>query len=327
VVDIVRKLDRLEKKNHREERRRNKERDQSKDSTKMKKDHFQEKKDYFQEKEDEEQDQGGHEKKQEYLKQQEEHDEIYERKLLLQSSGQEESLGICQGMNHVSEVTTQDYKHQKVVSVQEMNGDPVLEINEEEKTKTTDSGRQMSQESEDTIQKNNGKNNDKLLRRQYNLEEDVEDQENDDDNYKRTFHKTPRSLLLSSLTTKSGEKLPTHVIIDCSMFSYIDTAGVSQLKTTVQDYESIGVKTYLAGIATHVDQLLDMDNFYKDVPPHHVYITIQDAVHHAQQDQLGYNFDEVEKEDTDEGDDGRYFNYGNEGDDDEQYISETTRLQ
>jgi hypothetical protein len=32
--------------------------------------------------------------------------------------------------------------------------------------------------------------------------------------------------------------------------------------------------------------MLEKDNFYKEVPPHHVYITIHDAVHHAQDDQL-----------------------------------------
>lgn len=81
------------------------------------------------------------------------------------------------------------------------------------------------------------------------------------------------------------ENLPTHIIIDCSMFSYIDTSGVGQLKATVQEYESIGIKTFLAGLATHVDKMLEKDNFYNEVPPHHVYITIHDAVHHAQEDQ------------------------------------------
>lgn len=90
------------------------------------------------------------------------------------------------------------------------------------------------------------------------------------------------------------------------MFSYIDTAGVSQLKATVLEYESIGIKTYLAGVAVHVDKMLHKDNFYKEVnvlqsdhcthviscatsppqvPPHHAYITLHDAMHHALDDQ------------------------------------------
>ena len=136
------------------------------------------------------------------------------------------------------------------------------------------------------------KKQEKLSSRDYSHEQKQHQKEYLED----VQHSNARSQLLSSLTTKSGEKLPTHVVIDCSMFSYIDTAGITQLKSTIKDYESIGVKTYLAGIATHVDQLLEMDNFYKEVPPHHVYITIQDAVHHAQQDQLGYDFDNEEME-------------------------------
>jgi len=83
------------------------------------------------------------------------------------------------------------------------------------------------------------------------------------------------------------EDLPTHIIIDCGMFSYIDTTGVTALKTTVQEYESIGIKTFLASCAAHVVKMLEKDGFYKEVPPHHVYITIHDAVHHAMEEQKG----------------------------------------
>lgn len=93
------------------------------------------------------------------------------------------------------------------------------------------------------------------------------------------------------LKTRSGDPLPSHIIIDCSMFSYTDTAGVSQLKRTVQDYQSIGIRAFLAGVATHVDNMLQLDGFYRQVPSHHVYITIQDAVHHAQQEQMGVDLE------------------------------------
>ena len=71
------------------------------------------------------------------------------------------------------------------------------------------------------------------------------------------------------------------------MFSYIDTTGVTALKTTVQEYESIGVKTFLVSCAAHVVKMLEKDGFYKEVPPNHVYITIHDAVHHAIEEQKG----------------------------------------
>lgn len=42
-------------------------------------------------------------------------------------------------------------------------------------------------------------------------------------------------------------ELPKYMIIDCSMFSYIDTSGVSFLKKNVLAYESIGIRCFLAG--------------------------------------------------------------------------------
>jgi hypothetical protein len=71
------------------------------------------------------------------------------------------------------------------------------------------------------------------------------------------------------------------------MFSYIDTAGVNVLKTTILGYESIGIKTHLANCAEHVVKMLEKDNFYNEVPPHHVYITIHDPIHQALDDQKG----------------------------------------
>lgn len=90
---------------------------------------------------------------------------------------------------------------------------------------------------------------------------------------------------VNKITLEAG--LPTHIIIDCSMFAYIDTSGMSMLKKTVQQYESIGITTYLANCASHVLQMLERDNFFVDVPPHHVYISVHDAVLHAIDDQKG----------------------------------------
>lgn len=77
------------------------------------------------------------------------------------------------------------------------------------------------------------------------------------------------------------DDLPTHIIIECSMFSYIDTAGVRVLKQTIAEYESIGIKTFLAGCPTHVTKILEKDHFYAAVPDHHVFLSIHDAVEHA----------------------------------------------
>ena len=96
-----------------------------------------------------------------------------------------------------------------------------------------------------------------------------------------------KPLLLPLMRCNYKKKLPTHIVIDCSMISYIDTSGVSTLRTIVKDFNSIGITTYLAGVATHVHRMLEIDcTFYEQVAPQHVYITLHDAIHHAQQDQL-----------------------------------------
>jgi len=71
---------------------------------------------------------------------------------------------------------------------------------------------------------------------------------------------------------------PSHIIIDCSMFSHIDTNGVTTLKKTVQLYKEVGVITFLAGCPVHITKMLEKDGFFIDVPFSHSYISIHDAV-------------------------------------------------
>ena len=76
-------------------------------------------------------------------------------------------------------------------------------------------------------------------------------------------------------------KLPSHLIIDCSMFSYIDTDGIKTLKRCIADYGTIGIKTLLGGCPSHVTKQLERDHFYAAVPAHHIYISVYDALQHA----------------------------------------------
>ncbi|CAG2164978.1 unnamed protein product [Oppiella nova] len=80
-------------------------------------------------------------------------------------------------------------------------------------------------------------------------------------------------------------KLPTHLIIDCSMFSYIDTNGIKTLKRMIADYGAVGLKTLLGGCPSHVTKQLERDHFYAAVPAHHIYISIYDAIQCAIQQQ------------------------------------------
>ena len=73
----------------------------------------------------------------------------------------------------------------------------------------------------------------------------------------------------------------SHIIIDCSMFSHIDTDGVTTLKKTVKLYKEVGIVTLLAGCPVHITRMLEKDGFFIEVASSHSYISIHDAVMHA----------------------------------------------
>lgn len=79
--------------------------------------------------------------------------------------------------------------------------------------------------------------------------------------------------------------VPCAIIIDCSMFSYIDATGISTLRNLVTQYEMVGIRVLLAGVATHVAKSMAADGrFHQEVPTSKIYITVHDAVHMALED-------------------------------------------
>ncbi len=76
----------------------------------------------------------------------------------------------------------------------------------------------------------------------------------------------------------SNEKFPTHLIIDCSMFSYVDFSGITILKKAIQSFEGIGIKTVLAGVPVHIESMFGKEGFYEDISSDHLYKTVHDAV-------------------------------------------------
>jgi anti-anti-sigma regulatory factor len=46
---------------------------------------------------------------------------------------------------------------------------------------------------------------------------------------------------MEEMSLGAKDSLPTHIIIGCSMLSYIDTTGVTTLKTTVKKHEEIKI--------------------------------------------------------------------------------------
>jgi anti-anti-sigma regulatory factor len=78
----------------------------------------------------------------------------------------------------------------------------------------------------------------------------------------------------------SNEKFPTHLIIDCSMFSYVDFSGITTLKKTIQSFEDIGIKTVLAGVPVHIESMFGKEGFYEDISSDNLYKRVDDAVAH-----------------------------------------------
>lgn len=77
-----------------------------------------------------------------------------------------------------------------------------------------------------------------------------------------------------NLTTK-------FVIIDCSMFGYIDLTGVSALIQAVTCFDHMGIEVLLSGCRFGVRKMLRKTNFYDKVPQDRLHLTIHDAVLYA----------------------------------------------
>lgn len=69
-----------------------------------------------------------------------------------------------------------------------------------------------------------------------------------------------------------------HIVIDCSAMTYLDAVGVKVLKSVVGEYNSIGVKIYLAHCrGNFVDMLHNTDALGEDTSDT-VFLTVHDAV-------------------------------------------------
>jgi anti-anti-sigma regulatory factor len=83
---------------------------------------------------------------------------------------------------------------------------------------------------------------------------------------------------MEEISLEIKDSLPTHIIIDCSMFSYIDTTGVTTLKTIVKKHEEINIMCLLTGCQVHVENMLRKDGFFEEVSQDRVYKSVHDAV-------------------------------------------------
>ncbi|RWS23322.1 solute carrier family 26 member 6-like protein [Leptotrombidium deliense] len=76
----------------------------------------------------------------------------------------------------------------------------------------------------------------------------------------------------------SYKNIYTHLIIDCSMISYCDAAGIQMLRKIIQIYQNCDVNVYLAACISHVIRILEKDSFFNQLSKDRVFISIHDAV-------------------------------------------------
>jgi len=83
---------------------------------------------------------------------------------------------------------------------------------------------------------------------------------------------------IQMISISMNQEMPLNLIIDCSMFSYIDSSGISTLRKTIRLFEDIGIKTVLAGAHVHVEGLFGKEGFFEDISSDQLYISVHDAV-------------------------------------------------
>ena len=95
-----------------------------------------------------------------------------------------------------------------------------------------------------------------------------------------------RDLLKHCVVESKYSAKTKHVVVDCSMISYIDSAGLDAMKLVVsQDLKSQGMTASLASPAPHVVNIMMKDKtFFTDVlRPEDLFVSVYDAVTHAQE--------------------------------------------
>ncbi|CAG2118247.1 unnamed protein product [Medioppia subpectinata] len=118
--------------------------------------------------------------------------------------------------------------------------------------------------------------------------------------YKQSYEKLSQNITYSGLSkvqftrqVLSNQSLPKYLVIDCSMFSFIDFSGISTLKKIIQAFEGIGIQTALSGVHVHLESMLAKEGFFNDIPTDHMYKTIHDAVVSLQELDGEYRPDDV----------------------------------
>ena len=84
----------------------------------------------------------------------------------------------------------------------------------------------------------------------------------------------------------TGTRQPptSHIILDFSMISFVDSAGVAAIKKIIEDYQKVGITVFLASLVSHVAAVLKCEPSLWDGHKDRIYVTLADAVHCATRD-------------------------------------------
>ncbi|GIY64390.1 sulfate transporter [Caerostris extrusa] len=87
-----------------------------------------------------------------------------------------------------------------------------------------------------------------------------------------------KSSLMKHVPLKMKEKV-YRIIIDCSMFTFVDISGLETLLEIIQEYQDVGIAVYLSGCSISMQTVMEHAKFYERVSQHpSVFPTIHDAV-------------------------------------------------
>lgn len=89
---------------------------------------------------------------------------------------------------------------------------------------------------------------------------------------------------LGSSFNPRDRNLPTHIILDFSMISFIDSAGIHVITKIIEDYQRVNITIFLASLASHVASIVKNEPSLWHNYKERFYVTLADAVHCAMLD-------------------------------------------
>lgn len=88
------------------------------------------------------------------------------------------------------------------------------------------------------------------------------------------------------IASTSKSQLITHLILDFSMISYVDSSGIDTLRSLQEQMSGCNIEVYIANCAPHVVSIVTRDSRFMEIlKPENVFVSVHDALIHAIQSQ------------------------------------------